>query len=111
MRISMASASDSRASRRSRARMSSASNAARRLEVVGLGFLGPLLLLASGEAPRAQLKELWRTMGLPLVAIMVFVMLWSFSAARIETSLGQIPGPAAVWQQAGSLWADHKAER
>ncbi|HUG73036.1 MAG TPA: ABC transporter permease, partial [Steroidobacteraceae bacterium] len=40
-----------------------------------------------------------------------FVALWSFFAARIETSLGQIPGPSAVLQQAGALWADHKAER
>lgn len=38
-------------------------------------------------------------------------MLWSMLASRIETSLGQIPGPAAVWEQAGALWQDHKAER
>jgi nitrate/nitrite transport system permease protein len=91
--------------------MSLASSAVRRLELVGLGFLSPLLRLASGEEPRAQLKELWRGIGVPLLAIIAFVMLWSFFAARIQTSLGQIPGPAAVWQQAGSLWADHKAER
>jgi nitrate/nitrite transport system permease protein len=30
---------------------------------------------------------------------------------NIETSLGKIPGPIAVWQQTGALWADHKAER
>jgi len=91
--------------------MSSASSAVRRLELVGLGFLGPLLRLATGEEPRAQLKDLWRTIGVPALAIAVFLLLWSFFAARIETSLGQIPGPAAVWQQVGSLWADHRAER
>jgi nitrate/nitrite transport system permease protein len=91
--------------------MSSASNAIRRLELVGLGFITPLLRMAIGEDPRAQLKELWRTVGVPLVAIVVFIALWSFFAARIQTSLGQIPGPSAVWQQVGSLWADHKAER
>lgn len=91
--------------------MSSASSAARSLELVGLGFLAPLLRLATGEEPRAQLKELWRTVGVPVVAMALFVMLWSFLAARIHTSLGQIPGPTAVWQQMGSLWADHKAER
>jgi nitrate/nitrite transport system permease protein len=37
--------------------------------------------------------------------------MWSFFSARIETSLGKIPGPAAVWEQVGSLWSDHKAER
>jgi nitrate/nitrite transport system permease protein len=91
--------------------MSSASSAVRRLELAGLGFLGPLLRLATGEEPRAQLKDLWRTIGVPTLAIAVFLLLWSFFAARIETSLGQIPGPAAVWQQVGSLWADHRAER
>jgi nitrate/nitrite transport system permease protein len=37
--------------------------------------------------------------------------MWSYVAGRIHTSLGQIPGPTAVWTQAGALWADHKAER
>jgi nitrate/nitrite transport system permease protein len=81
------------------------------MELVGLGFLAPLLRLASGEDPRAQLRELWRSIGVPLLAILAFLLLWSFFAARVQTSLGQIPGPAAVWQQAGALWADHKAER
>jgi nitrate/nitrite transport system permease protein len=43
--------------------------------------------------------------------MVIFGLLWSFSAARIETSLGRIPGPGAVWEQAGALWADHKVER
>jgi nitrate/nitrite transport system permease protein len=32
-------------------------------------------------------------------------------SSRIVTSLGEIPGPRAVWEQTGVLWADHKAER
>ena len=48
---------------------------------------------------------------LPLVAFLIFLWLWSFSAARIETSLGQVPGPAAVWGQAVNLVAEHRAER
>lgn len=89
----------------------SSAEVARRMEMVGLGFLSPLVRLAGGEAPRAQLRELWRTLGVPLVASVAFLMLWSMLASRIETSLGQIPGPAAVWEQAGALWQDHKAER
>ena len=67
--------------------------------------------MVCGEDPRMQLAALWRTLGVPLVAMLLFVLLWSFMAARIDTSLGKIPGPAAVWEQAGALWADHKAER
>jgi nitrate/nitrite transport system permease protein len=81
------------------------------LTLAGLGFLVPLIRMAGGEDPRIQLGDLWRTLGVPLAALLCFVMVWSFFAARIETSLGRIPGPAAVWSQAGALWADHKAER
>jgi nitrate/nitrite transport system permease protein len=58
-----------------------------------------------------QLRDLWRMLGVPLVAMIMFVLMWSYVAGRIHTSLGQIPGPTAVWTQAGALWADHKAER
>jgi nitrate/nitrite transport system permease protein len=81
------------------------------LTLLGLGFLVPLIRIACGEEPRIQLKELGRMLGVPLIGMVLFVLLWSFAAARIQTSLGQIPGPTAVWQQAGALWADHKAER
>jgi nitrate/nitrite transport system permease protein len=41
----------------------------------------------------------------------VFLFAWSQVSTRIQTSLGQIPGPVAVLNQAQTLWADHKAER
>ena len=81
----------------------------RTLSLLGLGFLVPLLRMAFGEDPRMQMKELWRLFGVPVAAMLLFCLLWSFAAARIHTSLGQIPGPAAVWQQAGALLADHRA--
>jgi nitrate/nitrite transport system permease protein len=81
------------------------------LTLAGLGFVVPLVRVVSGEDPRAQAKELWRNLGVPVLAMVMFGLLWSFFAARIETSLGRIPGPAAVWEQAGELWTDHKAER
>jgi nitrate/nitrite transport system permease protein len=67
--------------------------------------------MAGGEDPRMQLRDLWRMLGVPLVAMLVFLLMWSYVAGRIHTSLGQIPGPGAVWTQAGALWADHGAER
>ena len=78
---------------------------------VGFGFVNPLIRLARGEDPRAQARELWQLLGVPLVAIAVFLFAWSQASRNIETSLGQIPGPFAVWQQTLALWADHKAER
>jgi nitrate/nitrite transport system permease protein len=81
------------------------------LVLLGLGFIVPVVRISCGEDSRLQLKALWRQLGVPVLAMLLFVLLWSFTAARIHTSLGQIPGPTAVWQQAGALWADHKAER
>ena len=56
-------------------------------------------------------REAARVLVLPLVAFMLFLGIWSFSAARVETSLGQLPGPVAVWGQATNLVSEHRAER
>jgi nitrate/nitrite transport system permease protein len=56
-------------------------------------------------------KDIWRSLGIPALAVLVFLGLWSRTAASIETTLGRIPGPVAVWQQSRALWADHTAER
>ncbi len=81
------------------------------LNTLGAGFLVPFIRMGRGENTRAQFKEIWRLVGVPLLAILVFLFLWSRLASGIETSLGTIPGPKAVWQQTGALWEDHKAER
>jgi nitrate/nitrite transport system permease protein len=52
-----------------------------------------------------------RTLGPPLLADLLSVGLWSAAAARIETSIGRLPGPAQVASAASSLWAEHRAER
>ena len=61
--------------------------------------------------PRVRAQDLGRQIGIPLVAMLVFLLLWSRVSAGVQTTLGQIPGPVAVWQQAGALWADHVVER
>ncbi|MEZ5542404.1 MAG: ABC transporter permease [Pseudomonadota bacterium] len=48
---------------------------------------------------------------LPLIAFALFLALWGAAAARIETSLGQVPGPVEVWRQALNLVDEHRAER
>lgn len=47
----------------------------------------------------------------PAIGILAFLILWSLSASNINTSLGQFPGPAAVYEQAGVLVDEHNAER
>jgi nitrate/nitrite transport system permease protein len=79
--------------------------------VLGLGFIVPLLRMAIGEPLQPQLKELWRSCGIPVMAFLLFLGAWGLLAPRVRTSLGVLPGPAQVWQQAENLWADHRAAR
>ena len=80
-------------------------------QVLGLSFVTPLLRALAGDNPAAQMKHIWRLLGVPLLAIALFLGLWATLAPRVVTSLGAIPGPAQVWEQAQVLHADHVAER
>ncbi|MCE0504702.1 ABC transporter permease [Roseivivax sp. GX 12232] len=75
-------------------------------KVLGLAWITPLLRAAAGDNPRAQGREVWRLLGVPLVAILGFLALWATLAPQVQTSLGAVPGPAAVWQEATGLHAD-----
>ena len=81
------------------------------LSVAGLGFVNPVIRIAAGEEPRPQLADLWRMLGVPLVAVALFLAAWSAGASQVQTSLGQIPGPAAVWTQFDALIDEHAAMR
>lgn len=60
---------------------------------------------------RERLDMFTRAFAVPLLGILVFLGIWSFAASRIETSLGVVPGPVQVWQQAANLIDEHNAER
>jgi nitrate/nitrite transport system permease protein len=81
------------------------------LDVAGLGWLVPLLRIAAGDSPRHQLGELRQVLLVPLAGIVAFLLLWALLAPQVKTSLGAVPGPAQVWEQAGNLYDDHVAER
>ena len=81
------------------------------METAGLTWLIPLVRLASGESPLRQMQQLTMLIGLPLLAMLTFLFFWHVGAAKVETSLGQLPGPVQVWQQSGQLYDEHQAER
>ncbi len=80
-------------------------------DLIGLQFMVPMTRLAAGESPRQQARELWMMVGVPLVALGIFLLLWHLGAARIQTSLGTIPGPLQVWTEFTGLLDEHRAER
>tara|TARA_R110002051_G_scaffold107350_2_gene180256 strand:- start:287 stop:1360 length:1074 start_codon:yes stop_codon:yes gene_type:complete len=71
--------------------------------VLGLSWITPVLKAAAGDNPRAQAGEIWRLLGVPLLAIAVFVTMWASLAPTVQTSLGAVPGPVEVWEQVGEL--------
>ena len=79
--------------------------------LTGLTWFVPIARMAAGESPKEQFKQLWLIMGIPIVAFALFLALWGQMASSVETSLGKIPGPAAVYEEAKGLWAEHKEVR
>ncbi len=59
----------------------------------------------------AQYSVFIRTFIFPLIAIAIFLGLWSISAQQVETSLGVLPGPVAVLSEASGLLDEHFSER
>ena len=60
---------------------------------------------------RLSSKSFVEGLVLPVLGIFIFLAVWQFSANRIETSLGQFPGPVQVWEQMENLGAEHQRER
>jgi nitrate/nitrite transport system permease protein len=81
------------------------------LELTGFTWFIPLVKLATGESPKHQLQNLGKMVGVPMFAIVVFLLFWHMGAAKIITSLGQVPGPTQVWEQATVLVDEHYQER
>ena len=79
-------------------------------QVLGLAWITPILRAAAGDNPKAQVKEIWRLLAVPVIAIIAFLMLWGTMAPKVQTSLGAIPGPAEVWTEAKNLHADAQAK-
>ncbi|MGE0393572.1 MAG: ABC transporter permease, partial [Vicinamibacterales bacterium] len=81
------------------------------MSVVGFNVGTPELQSRRRADRQAMLAAAGRSVVMPLIAIAVFLFAWSRLSAGVETTLGRIPGPIAVVQQARALWADHQLER
>jgi nitrate/nitrite transport system permease protein len=81
------------------------------LSMLGLGWFVPIIRMAAGEDPSEQARQIWRQLGIPVLAIAFCIALWAQVAPRINTSLGAVPGPVSVWTEAMNLVEDHKEQR
>jgi len=84
-------------------------------KAITLGANAAKAASAADSARSAAIAEFLRNSAhaivVPLVALAIFLALWSFTASRIQTSLGVVPGPVAVFKLAQGLVADHLNER
>jgi nitrate/nitrite transport system substrate-binding protein len=67
-----------------------------------INWLEPFVRLAKGENRREYALDVFNEVGLPLIVIGIFLLLWAGDASQVKTSLGELLGPVRVWQQAGN---------
>ena len=80
------------------------------IDVAGMNFLTPIVRLAYGEEPQKQLKEIGQFIVVPIIAVCVFLVLWSVVAKNIKTKSGQLPGPGMTAESASAIWRFHVRE-
>ena len=73
--------------------------------------LNAALAFLSGDRPVRFAATVARSLLVPFAAFLVFLLLWTAGARQVQTSLGELPGPAKVWEQGVALYEEHRAER
>ena len=76
-----------------------------------LPWIGQGMEYMAGDRIVRQLGGFAQAVLIPLMALGFFLMLWSAGASQVQTSLGQLPGPVKVWEQAKALYQEHQEER
>lgn len=75
------------------------------------GFIAPWVKFIRGDDRKTQINSILKSFGVPVFAFIVFLGIWDASAKSVVTSLGQVPGPTQVFEQAKGLWAEYEAEQ
>jgi len=71
----------------------------------------PFVKILTGPNKAEHISQMLKTIFIPLIALSIFLLLWSAGASQIKTSLGDVPGPTQVWAQSVQLINEHKEER
>lgn len=82
----------------------------RMIDASGLTFLTPVVRLCFGEEPGVQLGLILRYIVVPILAIVAFLLLWSWIAPHHKTKSGEVPTPRVVGKAAENIWTFHNRE-
>ena len=74
-------------------------------------FIETMGLSAFFESPISSFAKLTKSLLVPLIGLLAFLFVWEIGAKSIHTSLGEFPGPRAVYVETINLINDHNAER
>ena len=74
-------------------------------------YLRQMLTVFEKGTGNRTVDKIMSVVGIPLIAVFFFLAIWGFSASKVETSLGQLPGPTQVLQQSISLYDEHVEQR
>ncbi|MEY4588837.1 MAG: hypothetical protein RL497_913 [Pseudomonadota bacterium] len=56
-------------------------------------------------------KNAVKAVFLPLIGLAVFLLLWEFGSSKVQTSLGQFPGPGIVLNQVKGLYQEYQEDK
>ncbi|MCW8826197.1 MAG: ABC transporter permease [Gammaproteobacteria bacterium] len=73
--------------------------------------LDQFLSYLASENTGKKFSKIALSLIVPLMALVIFLGLWSVGAKNVQTSLGVLPGPAQVWEQSVVLYQEHIAEQ
>ncbi len=79
--------------------------------IIGFKFGIRVTKMITGESRKEQIQEILKGLGLPILALVIFMFLWEGLAKQVDTSLGRLPGPIGVFEQSKALIKEHNDER
>jgi nitrate/nitrite transport system permease protein len=71
----------------------------------------PTVRAARLAATIAAITKTGKSLIAPIAGILIFLGLWAALAPQVDTSLGALPGPAAVFDQGVALYSDYELTR
>lgn len=78
------------------------------LNILGLTWFVPPIKMLCGQDVAYEAKRFIRMIGLPLLAVAIFLLTWHAMAGAVVIKGAKMPGPVEVTQAAGKMYGDYQ---